>query len=1357
MAEQFSEKRPESRSDNSPSGPDNGDETVGGIMTQANEKENAAYQGSDRTLEGSGKDHVNLQKLDSKVIKPAGGEKSDPYENLSPEEAVIIKRQVETPDVKIGMTMLYRYATRTDLILIVIGSICAIASGAILPVMTVIFGSLQGTFANYFNGSETYDSFMNTMTGLVLNFIYLGIGEFFATYIAMVVFIYTGEHIAGKIRAQYLESCLKQNIGFFDNIGSGEVVTRITADTNLIQDGISEKVSLTLAAVATFVAAFVIGFIEYWKLTLILFSTVVAIVLVMGSGAQFIVKYSKQNINAYALGGTVAEETLSSVRNAVAFGTQDRLAKLYNTHLSKAEFFGIRLKGAIAIMIAFLMMVMNWSYGLAFWMGSNYLIDGVIPLQKVLTIAMAVMIGSFALGNVTPNVQAFTTALGAAAKIYTTIDRVSALDSSSEAGEKLEKVDGRIRLENVKMIYPSRPEVVVMNDVTLDIPAGKTTALVGASGSGKSTIIGLVERFYEPVHGKVYLDGHDISTLNLRWLRQQIALVSQEPTLFGTTIYENIRHGLVGTKHEDAGPEKQKELVEAAAVKAYAHDFITALPEGYQTNVGERGFLLSGGQKQRIAIARAIVSDPKILLLDEATSALDSRSEGVVQAALEQASEGRTTIAIAHRLSTIKDAHNIIVMSQGRIVEQGNHNQLLAMQGAYHSLVTAQAIAAVTEDDESSDHEMDLLNKATSEGETVTAVEVDPDDTNIAQRLNRQDTTKSLSSIALQGRKPEEERRYTVWQLIKIIASFNKEEWKWMVVGLFFAILSGGGNPTMSVIFAHIITDLSVPVTSATIPGIKSHASFWCLMYLMLGLAMLIVFAVQGVIFALGSERLIHRARDRAFRAMLRQDVEFFDRDENTAGALTSFLSTETTHMAGLSGATLGTILMTISTLVSCIVIAIAIGWKLALVCVSTVPILLACGFLRVYMLSQFQDRSKKAYEKSASFASEAVTAIRTVASLTREEDVLQQYRASVANQLTDSTRSVLKSSTLYAASQSFLFLCFALSFWYGGTLIAKREYSLFQFFIVFSEVIFGAQSAGTIFSFAPDMSKAQHAAGELKQLFDRKPEIDTWSTDGERVSRAEKNAIRGTIEFRDVHFRYPTRPDVPVLKGLNLQVQPGQYIALVGPSGCGKSTTIALLERFYNPLAGGIFVDGREISSLNVNDYRSFIALVSQEPTLYAGTVRDNILLGATDPDSITDAQVEVVCREANIYEFIMSLPDGFNTVVGSKGTLLSGGQKQRIAIARALIRDPKILLLDEATSALDSESEHVVQAALDRAAKGRTTIAVAHRLSTISKADCIYVFDKGGVVEEGTHQELMRKNGKYAELVRLQSLEKM
>ena len=923
----------------------------------------------------------------------------------------------------------------------------------------------------------------------------------------------------------------------------------------------------------------------------------------------------------------------------------------------------------------------------------------------------------------------------------------------SNEGEKLEHVEGVVELKNIKHIYPSRAEVVVMEDVSLFVPAGKTTALVGASGSGKSTIVGLVSRFYDPVGGQVYLDGHEVSKLNLRWLRHQISLVSQEPTLFSTSIYGNIAHGLIGTQYEAADVEVQKELIIKAAKMANAHDFVTGLPEGYETNVGERGFLLSGGQKQRIAIARAVVSDPKILLLDEATSALDTKSEGVVQAALDVAAQGRTTIVIAHRLSTIRTADNIVVMSQGRIVEQGTHDQLLEKRSAYYNLVTAQQIVAKKEEEaaeakEDADVDIDgKLEQSTSKKSDVVAV--DPADAQIGSKLRGTVSGKSVSSMAMDGKKSEPTSQYSLWTLIKVVARFNRKEWYLMLFGLFWSIIAGGGNPTQAVFFAMSIVALSLPASMDA--KMRQDINFWSLMYLMLAMVQLLAFSCQGIAFAICSERLVHRARDQAFRTMLRQEIGWFDREENSAGALTSFLSTQTTHLAGMSGVTLGTLLVVTTTLFAAIAVSCAIGWKLALVCTATIPILLSCGFFRFWILAEFQNRAKKSYESSASYACEATAAIRTVASLTREEDVWEHYHEALVVQGRKSLRSVIKSSALYASSQSMVLLCIALGFWYGGTLIASGEYTMLQFFICFSAIIFGAQSAGTIFSFAPDMGKAKQAAKELQALFDRVPEIDSWSSEGERISQME-----GNIEFRDVHFRYPTRPEQPVLKGLNLTVRPGQYVALVGASGCGKSTTIALLERFYDPLTGAVYADGKDISTLNINDYRGFLALVSQEPTLYQGSIRENVLLGA-DREDVPDDAIVKACRDANIYDFIMSLPDGFNTIVGSKGSLLSGGQKQRIAIARALLRDPMLLLLDEATSALDSESEAVVQSALDKAAKGRTTIAVAHRLSTIQKADVIYVFDGGQIVEKGTHEELLGAKGKYFELVQLQSLEKV
>ncbi|KAL6712815.1 GTPase-activating protein [Lecanora helva] len=1295
----------------------------------------------------SSSDDLKLaKKLDSHIIKVDDvKEGDDAYAHLPPHEKEIIKKQLDIPDAKVTFKTLYRYATRNDLIIIVISCISAIAGGAVMPLMTVIFGQLTGVFQGYFNGTQTHAYFNSQLSHFTLYFVYLAIGEFVAIYICTVGFIYTGEHIAGKIREQYLAAILRQNIGFFDKLGAGEITTRITADTNLVQDGISEKVGLTLTAMATFVTAFVIGFVKYWKLTLILSSTVFAIVAIMAAGSSFIVKYNKQSLESYALGGTVAEEVVSSIRNATAFGTQDKLARQYDMHLTEAEVWGKKLKTVLALMIAGMMGVIYLNYALSFWMGSRYIVDGQMTLSQVLTIMLAIMIGAFSLGNVAPNAQAFTTSVAAAGKIFSTIDRVSPLNPMSEDGQKLQHVEGTVELKNIRHIYPSRAEVVVMEDVNLTVPAGKTTALVGASGSGKSTIVGLVERFYDPVGGQVYLDGHEISTLNLKWLRQQISLVSQEPTLFGTTILGNIQHGLIGTKHEHDTIEQQRELIENAARMANAHDFIMGLPEGYETNVGERGFLLSGGQKQRIAIARAMVSNPKILLLDEATSALDTKSEGVVQAALDVAAQGRTTIVIAHRLSTIKTADNIVVMSRGRIVEQGSHDELLERKTAYYNLVEAQRISAANEEkqleeqlEEESLTDAEMLEKSPSPEKVVSR-----------SKLERTTTGKSVSSAILGSKEADSGTKYSLWTLIKLIGSFNRPEVWLMLIGLFFSVIAGGGNPTQSVFFAKSIVALSLP--PSMFAKLRHDADFWSLMYLMLAITQIISWSGQGIAFAYCSERLVHRSRDKAFRAMLRQDIAFFDKEENSAGALTSFLSTETTHLSGMSGVTLGTILVVTTTLIAAISLSCAINYKLALVCTATIPILLACGFLRFWMLARFQDRAKTAYESSASYACEATAAIRTVASLTREQDVWEHYHQSLTEQGEKSLRSILKSSTLYASSQSFMFLCTALGFWYGGTLIGNNEISELGFFICFSAIIFGAQSAGTIFSFAPDMGKAKQAAKGLKDLFDRIPPIDSWSQEGGRVEKME-----GTIEFRDVHFRYPTRPEQPVLRGLNLTVKLGQYVALVGASGCGKSTTIALMERFYDPLSGGVFVDGKDVSSLNINDYRGFLSLVSQEPTLYQGSIRENVLLGA-DREDVPEEAIVQACKDANIYDFIISLPDGFATIVGSKGSMLSGGQKQRIAIARALLRDPKILLLDEATSALDSESEKVVQAALDAAAQGRTTIAVAHRLSTIQKADMIYVFDQGRIVEHGTHSELLRVRGKYFELVNLQSLEKM
>ena len=413
-------------------------------------------------------------------------------------------------------------------------------------------------------------------------------------------------------------------------------------------------------------------------------------------------------------------------------------------------------------------------------------------------------------------------------------------------------------------------------------------------------------------------------------------------------------------------------------------------------------------------------------------------------------------------------------MQRGVIVESGKHDALLEAHGAYYNLVEAQKFQEdVTEPTSELDDkllEAELIRTATKaelvRTQTKTSVLGNADDSELANRINRTTTQKSVASMALAQKQEQNTKKYGLWTLIKLIASFNKEEQPLMILALFACIICGGGYPTQSIFFAKSIVSLSRP--SSELAAIKHDASFWSSMYLMLALVQLCAYLTQGIIFAYCSERLVHRVRDRAFRAMLRQDVSFFDREENSAGALTSFLSTETTHVAGMSGITLGTLFIVTTTLVAAIVLSCAIGWKLALVCTAAIPILLACGFLRFWLLARFQARSKRAYEKSASYACEATGAIRTVASLTRERDVFNNYHAQIQSQEKASFISILRSSSLYASSQSFIFLCTALGFWYGGNLLSRGEYTNFQFFVCFSSIIFGSQSVKGFLSFHP-------------------------------------------------------------------------------------------------------------------------------------------------------------------------------------------------------------------------------------------------------------------------------------------------
>lgn len=1292
---------------------------------------------------------------------------------------------------RVGFKQLYCYATIWDHIFNFVGLIAAAAAGAVQPLMTIVFGSLTTAFLEYSNAllfggdiPAARDHLNHAIVHGVLFLVYIGVAMFVATYIYSATWVYTGQIITRRIREHYLQAILRQDIAYFDVVGAGEITTRIQTDIQLIQEGISDKIPMSVMFISAFVTGFIVAYVKSWQLALALSSMIPCIIIAGALMNAVTAKLQQAELDRVSKAASIAEEALATLRTAKAFGIEDNLVDLYDESNRQATRFGIKRSLFQGVGMGVFFFVIYSGYALAFYFGAKLLASGHIASGTVMNVILSILIGAFSMAMMAPNMQALSYAFAAGAKVFETIDRVPPIDSSDPSGLRPDLCQGKLEFRDIGFSYPARPDVPVLDAFSLDVPAGKVTALVGASGSGKSTIVSLVERFYDPDGGVAFLDGVDLRDLNLKWLRTQIGLVSQEPTLFSTSIRANIAHGLINTPFQHASEQDKEKLIIDAAKMANAHGFISQLPEGYDTMVGERGFLLSGGQKQRIAIARAVVKDPKILLLDEATSALDTQSEAVVQDALEQASQNRTTIIIAHRLSTIKNADKIVVMGKGVILETGKHDELIALNGAYAQLVDAQKIRAkaASKDDEdgSFDDEGENSDSAKPGKFVVSNLKALVAATDTEKAMLRQEakaempagfeksaTRQSVASAILQRRQrghdaneKEKEKIPSIFYLLYRLAKINRDHVLTLYVpGVIASICSGAAYPCFSILFGHALQNFSLcsAIGGGACPeparSVMLHdANCWALYFFVIAILCTLAISIQTYTLMKASSVLMERIRRMSLFAYLRADVAYHDEDAHSSGSLSNSLADNSQKINGLVGVTLGTIIQSISTLVTGAIIALANGWKLSLVVIACIPLTLSAGFVRLQLVVLKDARIKKAYEGSAARACEAAAAMRVVASLTREDDCLEIYRRELDAPSEISRNTAFYGNFLYAVSQALQFWIIGLGFWYGSHLLIKGEYTSGQYFTILTAVVFGSIQASNAFSFVPDISNAKTAAWDSIKLLDMVPEIDVTSEEGEVLTHVE-----GHVKLENVHFRYPTRPTVRVLRGLDIDVKPGTYVALVGASGCGKSTTIQLVQRFYDTLSGKITIDGRDISQLNLREVRKHMALVSQEPTLYDGTIEFNIRLGAfEDADAVSMDDLRAAAASANILAFIESLPDKWDTQVGGKGTQLSGGQKQRIAIARALIRNPKILLLDEATSALDSDSEKIVQEALDKAAAGRTTIAIAHRLSTISRADMIYCFKDGKVAEKGGHAELLALNGIYANLVRMQELQK-
>ncbi|KAL6762783.1 MDR-like ABC transporter [Haematococcus lacustris] len=1215
-----------------------------------------------------------------------------------------------------------------DYLLLGLGLVGAAAGGVLMPLFSVVFGD----FVNAFGDPSQLD-FMEVGFILVILVIWTGLVHTAgAMYLEVAMFVLSGNRQTNRLRSQYLQAVLRQDVAFFDTTATtGGLLQGLNEDSLAFQAAISDKASNFAHHACTFVAGFAIAFSVMWDMALVMLGLLPCLAAVGAMIAHFSTLKAQADTKAYAEAGGLAQQAIASVRTVAAFNGQESAMMAYGRALQAAMKTYMMTSFVVGGAIGAIQFVMFSSYAVAYFYGAHRVATGAADGGQVVTVQFATLLASFALGQAAPSLQFFARGRVSGARLFRVIQRQPRLrDQQAVQGMgQLAAVEGEVALEAVSFAYPARPDVLVYRSFSLVVPAGKTVALVGSSGSGKSTAVQLIERFYDPLSGRVTLDGVDLRCLSLTGLRAQVGLVAQEPTLFATTIYENIALAKPGSSQEE---------VQAAAAAANAHRFVSALPEGYQTQVGERGIQLSGGQKQRIAIARAVLKNPKVLLLDEATSALDTQSERVVQAALDRMMVGRTTLAIAHRLSTIRHADAIAVVAAGQVVELGSHHSLLDNPtGAYSNLVQLQMQRAGTEPPPSAppapDPNLDTslpgsCPAAAASGEVVPAASLaEP----VPAALAGPPLAPKPALTEAEQTKLDEEagKKVPFGRLLRL----NRPEWPVPGLGAVSSAIAGCQQPAFALLLTEVITVLFLPDTDLMI----RKASFYAWMFFALGVGVLVVVLLQQASFSYAAQHLSLRVRTLLLRSLLYQEVAFFDDDYNSSGRLTATLATDAAYIKGAN----------LTTLVFGYLLALIYDWRMALLITGAFPLILVSTVIQMRWSTGAATTSDKLYAAANQLISEAFSAIRVVHAYNLQPFITSEYDKVLAQAHWVNTRQAHLGGLAMGFSFFCVFALYGLIIWFGGWEVQQGLTTFGDMFTAFMAILLAAMGlaqAGVAF---PDLGKAKAAVGRVFPLLDRQPAIDAASPQG---LAPPPMAVQGHVQFDHVTFVYPSRPSVIVYKDLCLDIPAGKVCGLVGESGSGKSTVVSLLERFYDPTSGRILLDGQELPLYNIKWLRQQLGLVSQEPTLFAGSIADNIRYGC--PEAGIE-EVEAAAAAANAAEFIAALPERLNTLVGERGIQLSGGQKQRIAIARAVLKNPKVLLLDEATSALDARSESVVQAALDRVMAGRTCIVIAHRLSTIRHAHTINVVYRGAILEKGTHLQLLQvAGGAYARLVAAQ-----
>ena len=1132
-----------------------------------------------------------------------------------------------------------------------------------------------------------------TMTAILIGSAGLArsVFSYYQTYLSE----YLSQKVAYDLRNQLYNRIQKLSYAFHDRSQTGQLMSRATSDVESIHMFVGFALIRGVYFILLMIVITILLLLLDWKLALISLSVLPFIsyrTVVINQKLRQLWMKIQQTIGIM---GTVLQENLTGARVVRAFTREDYESEKFRKQAEAIYNMEIEANNRLASNSPVMTFALAMAMAAVLWYGGRQVITGTLTQGEFVQFLFYLVMLSMPVRMLGWLTILFSRATASGRRIFEVIDQVSPVVEKPNAFD-VPEIDGRVTFESVAFNYDSHD--IVLKDINFEVKPGQIIALVGASGSGKSTLANLIPRFYDVTSGRVTIDDIDIRDITLASLRRHVGIVHQDTFLFSATIRENIAYGK---------PDATMDEIMAVAKVARLHDYITSLPDGYETWVGERGITLSGGQKQRLAIARTMLLNPRILIMDDSTSSVDTQTEYLIQQAMAELPAGRTTFIIAHRLRSVQMADLILVLQDGRIVERGRHQELLKQGGLYRRLYDLQF----------SDNGVSIKSP-TAETETVSTVS--GEDAQREQKRHRQ-TSLRTSDDLVYG-KPYDSK--VVTRLAPYFVLYK--------IALPLTIIA-----TLLYTFSSVAGPYLVRIAENNYIVTGNYS----------GLNLIVIFFIGNALLNWGSyylqiraeaklgQSVLYNLRRQLFDHLQRLSIRFFD--DNEVGRLMSRVQNDVGELGDFLDSGAFWVIGEVVTLIAIVVILFTMDFRLALLTLSVIPVLFVFIIIWQRLARQSFIKVRQAISGVNAALEENISGIRVIQSLSREDLNSRRFEELNRAHFMANLRAAVLSAGLMPVVEFLIAIAIALIIFFGGTQVSSGALLVGTLvaFILYIQNFFDPVRTMTM-----EYSQLQRAMASGARVFEL---LDVRLEETESPAKIKHVQLKGDIRFEKVSFYYD--PEIEVLHSINLHIMAGKTVALVGPTGAGKSTMFSLITRFYDVTSGCITVDGIDIKEIDKANYRRQLGFVLQDPFLFSGSIKQNIRYGKLEA---TDEEIISAARIVGAHDFIMRLENGYDTELQERGQNLSMGQRQLISFTRALLKNPAILLLDEATASVDSYSEQLIQKGLKQLRQQRTTVVIAHRLSTIREADLIVVLDGGRIIAQGRHEELLLHSSLYKHL---------